>query len=105
MRKALIIAGSVILVIIGVAALALFVLTGTDFGRERVRQFALGALNDAVNGTVRIGAIDGNLLGGITLTDVSIVDSAGAPFLSVERVTAESFPQIISSSLLVVPLV
>ncbi|HSJ64697.1 MAG TPA: translocation/assembly module TamB domain-containing protein [Gemmatimonadaceae bacterium] len=86
MRRPLLIAGAIVLALAGLAALTLFVVTGTDFGRERVRRFAVDALNNAVNGTVRIGAIGGNLLGGATLHDVSIVDSAGAPFLSVERV-------------------
>ncbi|HEX7020111.1 MAG TPA: translocation/assembly module TamB domain-containing protein, partial [Gemmatimonadaceae bacterium] len=89
MRKGLIIAVVAIFALLGVAALALFVVTGTDFGRERVRRFVVSALNDAVSGTVRIGSLEGNLLGGVTVHDVTIVDSTGAPFLSVERVSAE----------------
>ena len=89
MRKGLIIAGAVIVALLGVAALALFVVTGTDFGRERVRRFVVSTINDVVNGTVRIGSIEGNLLGGVIVRDVVIVDSAGAPFLSIERVSAE----------------
>lgn len=85
MRKALVIAGAIVLSLLAIAALALFVFTGTDFGRERVRRFAVDQLNGMVNGTVSIGAIEGNLLGGATLLDFVILDSAGAPFVSAER--------------------
>lgn len=85
MRKALVIAGAVVLTILALAALALFIFTGTDIGRERVRRLAVDQLNGMVNGTVRIGAIEGNLLGGAILRDLVILDSAGAPFVSVER--------------------
>ena len=89
MRKGLLIGSAVVLGVLLLVAVALLVVAGTDFGRERVRRFAVSALNDAVNGTVHIGAIEGNLLGGVTIRDVVIVDSAGAPFLSLERASVE----------------
>ncbi|MGH7711880.1 MAG: hypothetical protein ACREOG_11390, partial [Gemmatimonadaceae bacterium] len=66
----------------------LLLLSRSDFGRSRVRLFALDALRSSVNGTVEIGRIEGNLLGNFSLADVRITDSAGQPFLSAERVAA-----------------
>ena len=73
---------------ITVAVLALLIigavlgLTNTDFGRERVRRIAVSSMNKSIHGVTRIGRIDGNLLRGITLRDLSITDSAGAPFFA-----------------------
>ena len=79
---------------ITIAVLALLIigavlgLTNTDFGRERVRRIAVSAMNKSIHGVTRIGRIDGNLLRGITLHDLSITDSAGAPFFSSPLVQA-----------------
>jgi translocation and assembly module TamB len=77
-----------------IAAIALLVigailgLTNTDVGRERVRRIAVSAMNKSIHGTTRIGRLDGNLLRGITLYDVSITDSAGGPFFASPMVQA-----------------
>jgi translocation and assembly module TamB len=67
-----------------IATIAVFVLTGTDWGHERVRRIAQSALGGMVNGKVKIGTVSGNLLTGITVHDVAITDSSGAPFVAVE---------------------
>jgi translocation and assembly module TamB len=67
-----------------IAALAVLIFTGTDWGRERVRRYAENALNGMVHGKARIGGLSGNLLTGMTVHDFSITDSAGAPFVAVE---------------------
>jgi translocation and assembly module TamB len=76
-----------ILGLLAVAAFAVFLFTGTDWGRERVRRYAENALNGMVHGKARIGALSGNLLTGMTVHDFSITDSAGAPFVAVESFT------------------
>src|SRR5207244_3897162 len=53
-----------------VAMLALLIVTGTDWGRERVRRAAQSALGGIVHGRVHIGRITGNLLVGTTVHDV-----------------------------------
>ncbi|MDB4910005.1 MAG: hypothetical protein JWO39_828, partial [Gemmatimonadetes bacterium] len=79
---------------ITIAAIALLIigailgLTNTDLGRERVRRITVGAMNKSIHGTTRIGRVDGNLLRGITLRDLSITDSAGAPFFTSPLVQA-----------------
>lgn len=73
-------------VVLAIILVAVVVFTSTDFGRERVRRMALSVLRDRVNGQVQVGSVSGNLLRGVTLHDVLIADSSGAPFLAVEEV-------------------
>lgn len=75
-----------LVVILGViAGMVVFTITNTNWGREQVRKQALSALANAVNGTVTVGRISGNLLTDLTLHDVSITDSAGAPFIKADE--------------------
>jgi translocation and assembly module TamB len=60
------------------------VITQTDWGREQVRRFAVTQLNRAADGEVAIGRVEGNLLRGIRLVDVSVIDSEGRPFVRAE---------------------
>ncbi|MEJ7810783.1 MAG: translocation/assembly module TamB domain-containing protein [Gemmatimonadaceae bacterium] len=87
MKRAFVIAGGILLGLIGLVAAAVFMFTNTDFGRERVRRFVVSKLNGVAHGVVRVGGLDGNLLHGITLSDVSITDSSGAPFLTAQAVS------------------
>ena len=77
----------VLSVILVLAVIAVWMVTNSDFGRERVRRLALTTLGGATHGIVRIGAVQGNLLGGATLVDISITDSAGQPFLAADSLT------------------
>jgi translocation and assembly module TamB len=85
--RAVLAAVTVIAALVLVAAVMLFVLTGTDWGRERVRRYAQQALQSKAHGRVRIGKLTGNLLTGVTVHDFSITDSAGKPFIAVQSVT------------------
>jgi translocation and assembly module TamB len=78
----------VLLVLVTVALVAVWVVTNTRYGRERVRRLALGALRGATHGVVQIGGVRGNLLSGATLTNLSITDSAGRPFLRADSLSA-----------------
>jgi translocation and assembly module TamB len=78
-----------ILSLVVIAAAALFVLTGTDWGRERVRRYAQNALNGMIHGRATIGRLSGNLLTGMTVHDFAITDSAGKPFVAVESFSAK----------------
>ncbi len=75
---------NIVLGLAAIAALVVFVVTGTSWGHERVRRFAENTLNNMVHGKVKIGRVSGNLLTGITVHDVAITDSSGAPFVAVE---------------------
>ena len=79
---------TVLLGIVALAAIVVTILTGTDWGHERVRRMALSQLQKMVHGQVSIGRLSGNLLTGMVVHDFSIRDSAGAPFLSAEEVSA-----------------
>jgi autotransporter translocation and assembly factor TamB len=78
----------VLLAIVTLALVAVWVVTNTEFGRERVRRFALKSLAGSTHGIVRMGGIRGNLLSGATITGVSITDSAGRPFLKADSLSA-----------------
>ncbi|HEX6966096.1 MAG TPA: translocation/assembly module TamB domain-containing protein [Gemmatimonadaceae bacterium] len=86
--RVLAIVGSALGVLIVLAAIAILVISRTDFGRERVRRLAVREVNKLIAGQAHIGKISGNLLTGATLSDVTITDSAGQPFISVDTVKA-----------------
>ena len=69
---------------IAVLAIAgVLLLTMTDFGRGG-RRFRADNHRHG-HGQVRIGGIGGNLLDGVVMTDFSIADTAGRPFVTAER--------------------
>jgi hypothetical protein len=76
----------------GLGVLALMVITvllfvtQTDRGRGKVLRFALDQLDAMTDGDVSIGRIDGNLLRGVLLFDVEIVDEQGRPFLRADTI-------------------
>ena len=76
---------SITLLLLG-AFVALVVVNGTYFGRERVRTMALDAVRDMVNGEIMVGRIDGNLLDRFVLVDVSITDEHERPFLTADSI-------------------
>src|SRR5688572_22176149 len=70
-----------LLILVTLGALAVYVLTGTDWGRERIRRIAQDILQkEASGGIVKIGRVSGNLLTGMTVHDFVITDRAGKPF-------------------------
>jgi translocation and assembly module TamB len=80
----ILVGGIAVLIVAGV-----LVFTMTDFGHERLRRFTVRTLNDMVHGQVRIGRVGGNLLDGVVLTDFSIADTAGRPFVSADTLVAD----------------
>ena len=74
--------------VIAIVFVATLVLTGTDWGRDRVRRFATEQLEGMMNGEVTIGRIRGNLLTGATVDAFAIRDTAGQPFLAAEQISA-----------------
>ena len=83
--RALRIAATVLLVLIAVIGIGMWVVTGTSFGHERIRRFALSTLQSRVHGRVTLGRIEGNLLTGVVVHDIAITDSTGQPFLVAEE--------------------
>ena len=79
--------GVVLSVVAILGVVAVWILTNTDFGRERARRFVLGILSGQTHGIVRIDAMHGNLLSGATLVKVSITDSASHPFLTADSIS------------------
>ena len=77
----------VLSVVAVLAVITVWIVTNTDFGRERSRRFVVDILNGQTHGIVKVGAMHGNLLGGATLVRVSITDSAGHPFLKADSIS------------------
>ncbi|MGI8402216.1 MAG: translocation/assembly module TamB domain-containing protein [Gemmatimonadaceae bacterium] len=67
---------------------AVYVVSNTDWGRTRIRGYVLNKIQSSTHGIVHIGSIGGNLLHGITLHDVVITDSARAPFVKADEISA-----------------
>lgn len=87
-RTAGIIALSTIAGLVIIVAAAVLLLTQTDWGHERVRRLAVSQLGKLAHGRVSIGSVSGSILNGATMADVTITDSAGAPFLKADSVSA-----------------
>jgi hypothetical protein len=69
------------------ASAAIFLLSRTDWGMERVRGFAVSWLEERVDGELRLGRISGaGLLGGVIIHDFGIVDPTGRPFLATDSI-------------------
>ncbi|MFL5480515.1 MAG: hypothetical protein ACJ79X_15985, partial [Gemmatimonadaceae bacterium] len=56
----------VLLLLVG----AMFLLTNSDWGRERVRRYVENMIQKNSHGIVHIGSVSGNLLHGVVLHDV-----------------------------------
>ena len=87
-RRTLMVATGIVVAPLLAAVAAVYVLTSTEWGHQTVRGLTLRALRGPVNGTVQIGRVDGDLAHGVVLTEVSIRDSAGQPFLSARHAEA-----------------
>ena len=66
-------------------AIAVAVVSQTAWFRERLRRLALRQAEAAIEGRLEIGAIDGNLVNGVTLRDVSVIQG-DTTVVSVPRV-------------------
>jgi len=71
---------------------AMFLVTNTNWGRERGRRYVLGIVQRNSHGIVHIGSVSGNLLSGFTLHDVVITDSARKPFIKADEIWAKYSP-------------
>ncbi|MFN2637200.1 MAG: translocation/assembly module TamB domain-containing protein [Gemmatimonadaceae bacterium] len=67
---------------------AVYILSNSSWGRERVRRYVVGLLQKNSHGIIHIGSVTGNLLRGFTLHDVVITDSARAPFVKADEIWA-----------------
>lgn len=66
---------------------AIWLLSRTDWGMERVRGFAISWLAERVDGEIRVGRLSGGgLLGGVVIHDFGIIDPKGRPFLATDSI-------------------
>jgi len=74
-----------ILVVVLLLVATVFIVTDSNWGRERVRRYVEGLVQRNSHGIVHIGSVTGNLLHGFTMHDLVITDSAHAPFVKVSE--------------------
>lgn len=77
-----------LLIVVVLLVGAVFLLTNSNWGRERVRRYVEGLIQKNSHGLVHIGSVTGNLLTGAVLHDVVITDSAHAPFVKADEIWA-----------------
>ncbi len=82
MRRAIAIVLGVVVTLGALVAVAVLVLTQTQFGHAQVRKIAMKVVRGPVHGVVHIGRIDGDLLRGLVVDTLSITDSSGAPLIA-----------------------
>lgn len=87
-RKIALVTLAIALALVLCVASILYIFTQSDWGRERVRRIALAQLRDVVHGRMHVGEVHGDLLSGISLVDIWITDSTGAPFVKADTIQA-----------------
>ena len=92
MRRRILIAITALVVVVILLVGGVFLVTNTNWGRERVRRYVEGIIQRNSHGLVHIGSVTGNLLKGFTLHDVVITDSAHRPFIKVGEAWARYSP-------------
>jgi translocation and assembly module TamB len=92
MRRRILIAITALVVVVLLLVGGVFLVTNTNWGRERVRRYVEGIVQRNSHGIVHIGSVTGNLLKGFTLHDVVITDSAHRPFVKVGEAWARYSP-------------
>ena len=90
MMRALRVVLIVVAVLLAMLDLGTYLVIHTDFGRERVRRLALGAIGGVAHGHLAIDRIEGNLLERFTLVGVSIADSSGVPLVLADSISARA---------------
>ncbi len=93
-RRLVLVAGlvTVLLMALGAVGTVLFV-TGTDTGRDWVRQLVVRQLTPVVKGRLHLGRISGPILTGVTLDSLEIADSAGVVMIAAGRTTMRWDPR------------
>ena len=74
-------------ILIIVVLAAVLILAQTDWARNQVRQIALTQLADVIEGDFTLERIEGNLLRGPSLINITIVDGEGRPFVQADTLT------------------
>jgi hypothetical protein len=67
----------------------LLVTTHTGWGREQLRNRVQSALQDTFPGGAHVGALEGSLLGSLTLRDVELDHAGGAPMVTIAAVRVD----------------
>ena len=80
---------SVILIVVAVVA----TLTQSEWGTTQVVRYAVGRVNNAIQGTLYIGRISGSIFTGMTIDSLEIRDKNDSLFVAVARLQMEYDPR------------
>ena len=93
-RRLVLVAGLITVLLMALGAVGtVLVVTGTDTGRDWVRQLIVRQLTPVVKGRLHLGRISGPILTGLTLDSLEIADSAGVVMLAAGRTTMRWDPR------------
>ncbi|HET7585785.1 MAG TPA: translocation/assembly module TamB domain-containing protein [Gemmatimonadaceae bacterium] len=95
-RRTVALASAALIFGIGVLVAAVVIgVTQTDFGRERVRRYLVSRIASSIKGrgSMYIGPIRGDLLGGVIIDSLAIRDEEDSLFLSASRVRVRYDPR------------
>ncbi len=87
MRRLAKVAAIVLGTLLALAAIVLFVLLDTQFGHEKVGNFAVSQIQNAIHGRLTVPNVEAGL-SGATFHDVTLTDAKGRPFLRAKEVHA-----------------
>ena len=87
LRKAGRIFGYVLGALVGLVVLTVitvFLVGRSDWGRKKILALVIPAVNDVLTGTLKVGALDGDLTHMLVLRDIELDDPEGRPAVRVK---------------------
>ncbi len=78
-----------VLTLVVVAVAAVLIVIHTDWGRAKIRAQVEAALADSVNGTAKVGRVEGSVFGELIARDIVIEDVDGRPVIQLDTVRIE----------------
>src|SRR5262245_19775775 len=76
-----------LLALVLVVVLGAVIAVQTDWGRGRIRATLESTLSKDMNGRIRIGRLDGNVLGTMVVSDIRLTDRYGRSMIAIDRAT------------------
>ncbi|MGQ0764561.1 MAG: translocation/assembly module TamB domain-containing protein [Gemmatimonadota bacterium] len=93
-RKAIVMVSAGILLAFGaIVAISIALATRTEWGREQIRSYVEGILNESMRGKVHLGRISGTLFTGITVDSFSLAEPDDSLFIATGQITVSFDPR------------
>jgi translocation and assembly module TamB len=95
--------GATLLGIIALVTIALALATRTDFGRERLRRFAVSRWQSAMKGKVYLGRFSGSIFTDVVVDSIELRDETDSLFLAAGRTYVDFDPRDLLNMRIVLP--